>query len=559
MKVLSNSWGEYMRIKIKVLLLSSLLLLLANVLFGAYLRFEPMSLNQPDGTKLNLFASGDEYYNWLHDKDGYTIKQNDKGWYVYLENDAQGELIFTDILVGKDKPADRNLKPWINISAEKIGAIRENAQRDLREVDSGRAPSSGTLNNIVIFIRFSDQTEFGESISTYSSMFNGTTGNTMQAYFMEASYNALNINTTFYPASATTVVSWQDTAHPRNYFSPYSTTNTIGYVDDTDRRTREHTLLVNAVNGVSSQIPSGLVVDSDGDGKVDNVCFIIKGSTDAWASLLWPHRWSLYSLTVNINGKRVYDYNFQLSNSLATSGVGVLCHEMFHSLGSPDLYHYTSNGISPTGTWDIMCSDTNPPQHMSAYMKYKYGHWIASIPVLSTSGTYALNPLTSSSGQCYRINSPNSATEYFVVEYRKKTGTFESSLPGSGMLIYRINPAVTGNASGPPDEVYLFRLGGTPTANGTITAAHLSAETGRTSFNNTTNPYGFLTNGTILGGISLSSIGSSAGSTISFYYNLGNPPLNLTGESYNSTITLAWQSTAQGTPDSYKINRNNSN
>ena len=47
-----------------------------------------------------------------------------------------------------------------------------------------------------------------------------------------------------------------------------------------------------------------------------------------------------------------------------------------------------------------------------------------------------------------------------MLEFRKKTGTFESSVPGSGMLIYRINPAYDGNADGPPDEVYLFRPGG---------------------------------------------------------------------------------------------------
>ena len=83
-------------------------------------------------------------------------------------------------------------------------------------------------------------------------------------------------------------------------------------------------------------------------------------------------------------------FNFQLSESLSSSGVGVLCHEMFHSLGAPDLYHYTSDGISPVGSWDLMENNANPPQHMGAYMKYKYGNWISTIPTISTSGTYTL-------------------------------------------------------------------------------------------------------------------------------------------------------------------------
>ncbi len=80
---------------------------------------------------------------------------------------------------------------------------------------------------------------------------------------------------------------------------------------------------------------------------------------------------------------------------------------------------------------------------MGCYMKYKYGHWLTSIPVLTTPGTYSLNPLTSSTNNCFKIASPNSATEFFVVEYRRPgTSVFEASLPGTGMLVYRINPAV---------------------------------------------------------------------------------------------------------------------
>jgi M6 family metalloprotease-like protein len=541
-----------------LLVILSLLMLTAGVLPAAYLHFEPQELCQPDGTRLDLYASGDEYYNWLHDKDGYTIRQNSSGWYVYLEKISKDELGFTQWVVGRDNPSEHNLTPWITISAEKIGEMRRSAEQQLTAIGAGRAPTSGNLNNLVIFIRFADQAEFTQTISTYSAMFNGTTGNTMQNYFSEVSYGALNVTTTFYPAPTTYVVSWQDT-HIRNYFVPYdASTNPSGYNGDTERRLREHQLLVDAVNGVSSQIPTGLNLDGDNDGMVDNVCFIIQGATTAWATLLWPHRWALYTYTVNINGKRVYDYNFQLSNSLSSSGASVLAHEMFHSLGAPDLYHYTSDGISPADKWDLMCSNTTPPQHMTAFMKWKYGHWISDIPTLYTSGTYTLNPLTSPAGQCFRINSPVSSTEYYVVEFRKKTGTFESSIYGSGIIIYRINTTCgNGNADGPPDELYIYRPGGTTTANGTPSTAYFSSESGRTAFNNNTNPTCFLTDGT-LGNISISSIGSSAGSTMSFYYTMDNAPLNLSGSSSNSTIVLNWQAPPNGTPSSYKIYRNGS-
>ena len=53
---------------------------------AAYLKDVPMTLTQPDGTILHCFASGDEYFNYLHDANGYTIMQHPKtGYYVYAD------------------------------------------------------------------------------------------------------------------------------------------------------------------------------------------------------------------------------------------------------------------------------------------------------------------------------------------------------------------------------------------------------------------------------------------------------------------------------------------
>ena len=491
------------------LIILLIIILAYSFVHAAYLTNMPVTLTQPDGSKIECYASGDEYHNWLHDADKYTIiRHPETGFYSYADL-IGGQVQATNLVVGKDLPI--GIAPGVNISEEdyKIARNTKFAMPESRD-----APTTGTINNVVIFIRFAGESEFGQNISTYDGWFNSN-ASSQKNYFLEASYNQLTVNSHFYPVpSSGFVVSWQD-SNPRSYYQPYhATTNPNGYNGDTERRNREFTLLGNACNGVNSAIPSNLVIDSDNDGRVDNVVFIISGSSDGWSDLLWPHRWAIYDRTVYLRGKRVYDFNLQLRDFLNTQNVGVICHEFFHTLGAPDLYHYTSNGISPVGSWDLMEANTNPPQHMGAYMKHKYGNWISSIPTITADQAYTLNPLTMSTGQAYRINSTH-PNQYYVMEYRRKMGTFENSLPGSGLLVYRIDTRYNGNASGPPDEVYLYRPNGTPSVNGSISSANFSLETGRTVINGNTNPYPFLQDGS-MGNLSLYDIGSATGATISF-------------------------------------------
>jgi M6 family metalloprotease-like protein len=526
--------------KIKLLLLFTYLLVIfvfvsTNELQSAYIEKFPVKLKQPDGTVLPLYVSGDEFYNWIHDSNDYTIIQNpETGWYVYGIKEY-GRIVPSKYKVNSVNPSGVGIKPHLITDRAIIVAENKEFRESMMMTPPGvknkdaMLQATGTINNIVVFIRFSDDPEFTDSKTTYNSMFNRENYNSLKQYYKEVSYNQLTINSHFYPATTgTTVISYQD-AQPRGYYQPYSSTNTIGYTggnNGSQRRDREHILLRNAVNYVNSSIPSNLDLDNNNDGYVDNVCFIVYGTTTTWASLLWPHMWVLYSQTANINGKRVWRYNFQIRSHLVSSGNGVLAHEMFHTIGAPDLYHYSYDGIRPVWKWDLMERNLNPPQHMGAYMKYKYGGWISSIPEITEAGTYTLSPLTSPTNNCYKISSPRSTSEYFIIEYRRKSGRFDNSLPGSGLIIYRINPAYNGNASGPPDEVYVYRLDGTTNRNGNPDNAFYSQQSGRIAINNNTNPKAFLTNGSD-GDLNIDQI-SEAGNTISFRVNLdvgGRPRL----------------------------------
>ena len=483
---------------------------------AAYLEKIPIEIQQPDGMKLTVFMTGDEFYNWVHDDNGYTIVQDkNTGYYCYalLENN---ELKASQYIVGKSNPSQTTLTPYINISDEKIRKKRK--ENDMRISRASNQGVTGLMNNLVIYIRFADQEEFTSKQGIYSDIFNNENTCSLKSYFKEASYNQLNIESAFYPLNnGDCIVSYQAPQN-RSYYCPYDAiSNPSGYKNVEEWRQREQGLLAVAVEFVKTQIPSSLNLDCNNDGRIDNVCFIIKGGASPWNTLLWPHQWTFTVKNVQINGKSLYDYNLQIENHL-DGNVAVLCHEMGHTLGAPDLYHASSNGV-PVGIWSIMANSSNPPRYMGAFISHRYTKWISSIPEISTSGRYVLNPLSSSSKNCYKIPLVESS-EYLVLEYRKKTGIFEAGIPSSGLLIYRINENLSGNFNGDgfggvTDEIYVFRPDGTLSSDGYVANATFSSDYNRTSFDEHSNPACFISNGETRK-IYINNIQENANGTLSF-------------------------------------------
>ncbi|MBW6513297.1 MAG: M6 family metalloprotease domain-containing protein [Candidatus Syntrophosphaera sp.] len=475
----------------------------------------PTAVEQPDGSVLALLASGDEFANRLHDAEGFSIMQSSADGYYYYAVLAGGEPVPSAWRVDAHDPRALGLVPGINISPAAYQAKVDFMTSHARS--GSRGPNLGTVNNLVVYIKFSDQTEFEVSRGEYDAKFNsvGADEYSLRNYFHQVSYDQLDYVSHHYPVCAPEVnLSYTD-SHPRAYYMPYNAvTNPQGY-RDYQRTDREHILLANALNAISSQVPASLNIDADNDGFVDNVCFIIRGPHTAWAELLWAHRWALYAQDVYINGKMVWDFTFQPENQ---NSVRTLCHEMFHSVGAPDLYHYNFDGLTPAGCWDIMESGNG---HMGMHMKARYGGWISPIPTISE-GFHTLSPVTSATNNAYRV--PLSGTEYLVLEYRKQdSDIFEAGLPGSGLLIHRINEAQNGNAQGPPDEVYVFRPQGGPANNGLIAQAAFSLDSSRTEFNQFSDPNCFLGSGNPIP-VNIHSI-SEAGGTISFILGQSSGPL----------------------------------
>ena len=182
---------------------------------------------------------------------------------------------------------------------------------------------------------------------------------------------------------------------------------------------------------------------------------------------------------------------------------GVICHEMMHTLDAPDLY--SSGTLDPVCIWDVMSDNQTVPQGMLAYTRQSYGlgygNWIPEVPQLTESGDYTVNAMSSASADkvVYKVKPVRSNPEYFLIEYRTKNSFWDASLPGSGLIVTRINPEREGN--GPRFfEVYVSRPGGSPEAAGKVNEAAISPD-GRATFgySSDTDFYPFYSDGTHAG------------------------------------------------------------
>ena len=368
------------------------------------------------------------------------------------------------------------------------------------------------LTNLVIFIRFADDSEFTETLEPIDQMFNDTTPYNISVYnyFDVMTYGKINYHTVYTnDIQNSVIVSYQD-IYPRAYYQPYSEYNPNGDPPgDAELKLLGRVLkYVDSLNLVDPDVN----LDGNNDGLIDNISFILKGNVGNWADLLWPHMgyFSAYYAGLpywfTINGKVPSCYNFEFANSGSMFSANVFCHEMGHSLGIPDLYHYYSyNSIYPVYLWDMM--GQNNLQQVSAIIKYKFLGIIDEPVEITQDGHYELNSLTSSDeNNCYFIRSAIDPDQWYTIEYRN-CDDFMDNVPHSGVVIGRWNDNVNmndiysaGNGGfdfyNKPHSYWVFRRNSNiDTVNGQVNQAAFGYSN-RYAFGPGTNPHPYLVDGT---------------------------------------------------------------
>ena len=442
----------------------------------------PLTVEQPDGTTLEAYVSGDEFFNYLHDSEGRIIKQHpETGFWVYAALDENDLLIASNRVALNDGYYyyyQRWLRGRIPISSQGITTadidfsvnshlIREfedlghrDPEHFLFDVDVEDSPTVGVvrsvpieghIENIVIMIAFAP--EDPDNISSYEDpiitqefydlieyRFNSS-DHSLGRYIETASGGMVTIDSTLVgPDDSETSIIYQD-IHYRSYFIPYHpVTNPNGYCTEfmaenaihgcTPDRSGEDwyrggQLLVRAIEAIDgSGLLEGKTLDTQRPGFVDSVTFIVRGNPEAVRSVLWPHMGSIYSY---LNGVQVNSYHLLLEGEAPMywpMSKDTIIHEQLHVFTFPDLYRYYAvidvDSGPPVGLWDIMSVSADPYfAFPNTHTKQRYAGWGDPPLEITESGTFTLSPLgTSNTTTAYAIPINNVTGEFILIEYR---------------------------------------------------------------------------------------------------------------------------------------------
>lgn len=427
-----------------------------------------VKITQPDGSQVTLQLHGDEWRHFSTTADGYSVVKNQQGYYVYAElrdgrlepttqvahdAEARGTAEKT-FLAGVQKYQAPEMSEQTTKKKEEIMQRQQQTLAKRRAAGSRAAQYDyNNFKGLVILVQFNDKPFSRDDYADLAKdMFNKEnytgyydTNGTKQTYTGSVrDYFSDNSGGKFKPQF--------------DLYGPY----TIDYSQyDANGLNNSAQLIYAAVNAADGDI-NYKDYDRDNDGFVDMIYFVFAGNganfTGNDQRLFWPHRATVYNPStynwVWKDGVRLSDYASSVElygytaqpSSVIIDGIGTICHEFSHVLGLPDFYDtdYEKSGgeSNHPGLWSVMAGGSyeniaRTPVGYSLYERYSVG-FTDEPQKIEGEGSYTLNPLYSSKTG-YRIDSPVE-NEFFLLENRQKNSfKWDAYLPGSGMLVHRVD------------------------------------------------------------------------------------------------------------------------
>lgn len=381
---------------------------------------KPRKVVQPDGSSIELYAHGDEFFHYLTTADGTVVAKDADGFYRPT---------------GKD--------------AKNMAKARANSIQGLRRMQLTPQRVAGKkYHGLVILVNFND-CQFSR-------------GNEEAHLFYNEVMNQKNFTLYHDPIEG----DMKYTGSVRDYFNDNSyeqfdpTFDVVGPLDmdlsryDMNGANNTYDITEKVLKEADKQVDF-TQYDSDGDGVVDMVYIIYAGYGSNYQGnderLVWPHAGNMIDAKKDIvlDGKRIKRFacstellGWEEDNLKNLDGIGVIVHEFSHVLGFQDHYDSSNGYQEHPNAWDVMAagnySDDNnrTPCAFNSYEKYSAG-FSQPLNITQMSGKHiTLSPYNTSEDACILRSYQDKV--FFAMENRQKV-KWDKYLPGHGLLVWRVD------------------------------------------------------------------------------------------------------------------------
>lgn len=408
-----------------------------------------VTLLQPDGTKVEVYIHGDEWFHYYESLDGKVLIPGSDGLLKYAEFDASGNVVAGSVNVaggnathratvathGTDVAAMRSALGRQAEQARACSPFRANRPGAIKTM----FPTKGTMRGLIVLAQYQDvkfspngTLEKFQQMASADDYKGENAPGSMRDYFITQSHGQ------FTPEFD--VVGPVTLPKNRAYYGSASEGGSERVID----MIRDAATLAHDECGVDFSR-----YDANNDDAVDFFYVIFAGYGQAQGGpeeCVWPCAMDLSNDTSIPEFDDKYLGRIACSSELkgyerdTIDGIGTFCHEFSHILGLPDIYdvNYTScYGMNHNDIMDRGGYNNNgfTPAGYTAMDKYTVG-WLEPTVLSEAADRLELEDLTESN-KAYFIVSDKDQNEYYTLENRQPT-KWDAALPGHGLLISHI-------------------------------------------------------------------------------------------------------------------------
>lgn len=402
------------------------------------------TLQQPDGTTINVRMTGNGNLHFVTTEDGRLLTQDENGFYTFARINEKGLIESLGIKPGETlknpqsatKVGDPEFNQFVTTRSEELEEKEGPLQWGMGKY-SDKYPTQGNPRVPIFLVEFEEQKfgDFYDPKEYFDKLANGDgteegDNASIRKYFEDQSRGKFSPRFDIYgPITLPREMSY----YGGNYGQGWDVC--------------AHYMVSHAATILDDEVDFS-PYDEDGDGNIDFVYVIYAGYGEhrqGGEDTIWPHAGDLYRQADFKKCDGLWFKKYACSNELIEEnlpeGICTIVHEYSHIIGLPDVYT-VDMVIDPRdftpGQYSIMDygvynNDGLTPPNYSAY-ELNALQWEEPI-VLDKPMSVTLEEI--GVGKYCLIKTPEEK-EFFLVENRQPVGR-DAYLPGHGMLIWHID------------------------------------------------------------------------------------------------------------------------